>query len=53
MSHHLLLIEDDARLAAMVGEYLQHNSFQVSHAPDGLGGLARLAQPMTRPLPTW
>jgi DNA-binding response OmpR family regulator len=38
------MIEDDARLAAMVGEYLEQNSFAVSKAPDGLSGLARLNQ---------
>jgi DNA-binding response OmpR family regulator len=45
MSQHLLMIEDDARLAAMVGEYLEQNGFSVSKAPDGLSGLARLGQP--------
>jgi DNA-binding response OmpR family regulator len=45
MSQHLLMIEDDARLAAMVGEYLEQNVFTVSKAPDGLSGLARLSQP--------
>ena len=45
MRQHLLLIEDDARLAAMVGEYLQQNGFDVSNAPDGLSGLARLGPP--------
>lgn len=44
MSQHLLMIEDDARLAAMVGEYLEQNGFAVSKAPDGLSGLARLNQ---------
>jgi len=44
MSQHLLMIEDDARLAAMVGEYLEQNGFTVSKAPDGLSGLARLNQ---------
>ena len=44
MSQHLLMIEDDARLAAMVGEYLEQNGFSVSKAPDGLSGLARLNQ---------
>ena len=44
MSQHLLMIEDDARLAAMVGEYLEQNGFTVSKAPDGLSGLARLSQ---------
>ncbi len=38
------MIEDDARLAAMVGEYLEQNGFTVSKAPDGLSGLARLSQ---------
>ena len=44
MSQHLLIIEDDARLAAMVGEYLEQNGFTVSKAPDGLSGLAQLNQ---------
>jgi DNA-binding response OmpR family regulator len=44
MSQHLLMIEDDARLAAMVGEYLEQNGFTVSKAPDGLSGLSRLSQ---------
>jgi DNA-binding response OmpR family regulator len=44
MSQHLLMIEDDARLAAMVGEYLEQNGFTVSKTPDGLSGLARLNQ---------
>jgi DNA-binding response OmpR family regulator len=38
------MIEDDARLAAMVGEYLEQNGFTVSKAPDGLSGLAQLNQ---------
>jgi DNA-binding response OmpR family regulator len=38
------MIEDDARLAAMVGEYLEQNGFTVSKAPDGLSGLSRLSQ---------
>jgi len=41
------MIEDDARLAAMVAEYLQLNDFSVEHARDGLSGLARLRQPVT------
>ena len=44
MTQHLLMIEDDARLAAMVGEYLEQNGFAVSKAPDGLSGMARLSQ---------
>jgi len=38
------MIEDDARLAAMVGEYLQLNDFSVERVGDGLSGLARLRQ---------
>ena len=38
------MIEDDSRLAAMVGEYLEQNGFSVSKAPDGLSGLSRLGQ---------
>jgi two-component system phosphate regulon response regulator OmpR len=45
MQHHLLMIEDDTRLAAMVSEYLTQNGFTVSHAPDGQSGLAQLSQP--------
>jgi len=47
MKKHLLIIEDDARLAAMVAEYLQLNDFSVEHAHGGLSGLARLRQPVT------
>ena len=51
MSHRLLMIEDDERLAQMVAQYLQQSGFEVVHAPDGLSGLARLqdareAQPL-------
>ena len=51
MKKHLLMIEDDARLAAMVAEYLQLNDFSVEHARDGLSGLARLRQPGTQAPP--
>ena len=51
MKMHLLMIEDDARLAAMVAEYLQLNDFSVEHARDGLAGLARLRQPVTQAPP--
>ena len=40
MSQHLLMIEDDARLAQMVGEYLGQSGFEVSHAGDGQSGLS-------------
>jgi DNA-binding response OmpR family regulator len=39
MSQQLLMIEDDARLAHMVGEYLGQSGFVVSHAGDGGKGL--------------
>ena len=44
MKKHLLMIEDDARLAAMVAEYLQLNDFSIERVGDGLSGLARLRQ---------
>ncbi len=44
MSAQLLMIEDDARLAGMVSEYLGQSGFEVSHALDGLGGLARVQE---------
>ncbi|WP_307689312.1 response regulator [Variovorax ginsengisoli] len=40
----LLLIEDDARLAQMVSEYLQQSGFNVHHAADGASGLEQLQQ---------
>jgi DNA-binding response OmpR family regulator len=42
MSQALLMIEDDARLAQMVGEYLGQSGFALSHASDAATGLARL-----------
>ncbi len=42
MSQHLLMIEDDARLAQMVAEYLGQSGFEVSVAGDGQSGLAQL-----------
>jgi DNA-binding response OmpR family regulator len=44
MRQTLMMIEDDARLAAMVAEYLQQSDFTVLHAPDGHSGLQQLAQ---------
>lgn len=38
------MIEDDARLAAMVAEYLGNNGYSVQTASDGQAGLAALAQ---------
>jgi DNA-binding response OmpR family regulator len=37
-----LLVEDDARLGAMVAEYLGRHEFEVTVAPDGERGLAAL-----------
>ena len=44
MNAQLLMIEDDARLAEMVGQYLGQSGFGFSHAGDGTGGLARLQE---------
>jgi DNA-binding response OmpR family regulator len=40
----LLLIDDDARLAAMVADYLRQSGYAVSHAADGEAGMLALAQ---------
>jgi DNA-binding response OmpR family regulator len=42
MSSRLLMIEDDGRLARMVGEYLVESGFAFTHAADGLSGLERV-----------
>jgi len=42
MTQHILIIEDDARLASMVKAYLEQNGFEVSHCPDATSGLSRL-----------
>ncbi|MEM8712689.1 MAG: response regulator transcription factor [Planctomycetota bacterium] len=39
---HLLLVEDDTKLARVVKEYLEQNAFQVTIAADGELGLAEL-----------
>ena len=49
MSQHLLMIEDDARLAQMVAEYLGQSGFLVSIAPSGLSGLDQLQNPASAP----
>ena len=41
------MIEDDARLAHMVQEYLGQSGFEVTHAPDGEQGLSQL--PLVQP----
>ncbi len=42
MVPHLLMIEDDQRLAGMVGTYLAQNGFVVQHAGTAAAGLAML-----------
>jgi DNA-binding response OmpR family regulator len=42
MTQQLLMIEDDTRLAAMVGEYLRQSGYGFTHAADGASGLAAL-----------
>jgi DNA-binding response OmpR family regulator len=37
---HLLLIDDDLRLANMLGDYLRAQGFEFSHAADGTAGLS-------------
>jgi DNA-binding response OmpR family regulator len=53
MTHmpQLLLIEDDSRLAQMVGEYLAQSGFGVTHAIDAKAGLALLEAPPAGGLP--
>lgn len=43
MSRHLLLIDDDQRLTAMLAEYLRLQGFSVDIADNGRDGLAALA----------
>jgi two-component system phosphate regulon response regulator OmpR len=49
MTQHLLMIEDDARLAQMVVEYLGQSGFVVNIAPTGLSGLEQLQYPSQAP----
>ncbi|OYQ42163.1 DNA-binding response regulator [Rhodoferax sp. TH121] len=51
MRQNLLMIEDDARLATMVAEYLEQSGFAVSHCGDGLSGLGHLTQPPAGAMP--
>ncbi len=44
MAARVLLIDDDLRLAEMLGEYLTARGFVVEHRADGTSGLARLGQ---------
>jgi DNA-binding response OmpR family regulator len=47
----LLMIEDDARLAQMVGEYLERSGFGMTHAIDAKAGLALLQDPPAGAMP--
>ena len=51
MTQQLLMIEDDARLANMVSEYLRQSGFEVAHALDGASGLAALQNPSSGKTP--
>ncbi len=42
MKQHLLMIEDDTRLAGMVGDYLEQSGFGFSHAANAHSGLNQL-----------
>ena len=42
MTQQLLMIEDDTRLASMVGEYLSQSGYGFTHAATGAGGLEAL-----------
>lgn len=44
MNAQLLMIEDDARLAAMVGDYLRQSGYGFVHAGNGASGMVALAQ---------
>src|SRR5215218_5123171 len=48
---HLLMIEDDARLAKMVGEYRERSGFAVTKAVDAKAGLALLQEPAGNRIP--
>ena len=44
MNARVLLVEDDARLAAMVSEYLGAAGFELAWVNNGAGALERLAR---------
>ena len=44
MTQQLLMIEDDTRLATMVGEYLRQSGYGFTHAATGTSGLAALQE---------
>ena len=45
------MIEDDARLAQMVSQYLGQSGFQVTHMADAQSGLACLQGRGAEPMP--
>ena len=49
MTARLLLIDDDARLTAMVGDYLRANGFEVDTAGSLAGGRDSLRQDASTP----
>ncbi len=51
MVERLLMIEDDARLAQMVAQYLGQSGYEVAHAADARTGLAQLQGHTSSPLP--
>ena len=50
VTQHLLMIEDDARLADMVAQYLGQSGYTVSNAPNAQAGLAQLQNPLAGPI---
>ena len=44
MTQQLMMIEDDTRLATMVGEYLRQSGYGFTHAATGASGLAALQE---------
>jgi len=42
MTAQILMIEDDDRLALMVGDYLRQSGYVFSHCGDGASGLLHL-----------
>ncbi len=53
MSSQLLMIEDDTRLAEMVGEYLGQSGLHVTHRADGEAAWPSCRAPRLAPCPTW
>jgi two-component system, OmpR family, phosphate regulon response regulator OmpR len=51
MVERLLMIEDDARLAQMVAQYLGQSGYEVAHAADARTGLAQLQGQTSAPMP--